>query len=181
VRFWAVALAGLALAGAAKADDAPQPRVIAPDRFQPYLREAPPKPNAPANGGPAPSDQARSAIVMPTFEHPVGACDPNTHDWLACLELTATLSDRAVEDQVSRLIDSFEHRTNVDFFARVEAKKALKSAEESFRALRDLECGDLARVERGLVGAYREARLQCRIRRNLERVDMLTTRYAEAP
>ena len=177
----ALAFALLALAGATMADDAPQPRMIAPDRFQPNLREAPPKHDAPAKGAPAAAEQPRTAIVMPTFDHPVGACDPNTHDWLACLELTAKLSDDAVDAEVSRLSDSFEHRASVDFFARVEAKKALKSAHESWRALRDIECGDLAKVERGLVGAYRETRLQCRIRRNLERVDMLTTRYGEGP
>ncbi len=181
MRLWAVALAFLALAGAAKADDAPQPRVIGPDRFQPNLREAPSKPNAPAKGEPASAEPPKAAIVMPTFEHPVGACEPAAHDWLACLEATAKLSDNAVDDEVSHLIDSFEHRTSIDFFARVEAKKALKSAEQSWQALRDIECGDLARIERGHVGAYREARLQCRIRRNLERVDMLATRYAEGP
>jgi hypothetical protein len=181
MRLWAVALAFLALAGAAKADDAPQPRVIGPDRFQPNLREAPLKQDAPAKGELAPNEQLKAAIVMPTFERPVGACVPQAHDWLACLEETAKLSDNAVDDEVSRLIDSFENRKNVDFFARVEAKKALKSAEQSWQALRDIECGDLARIERGLVGAYREARLQCRIRRNLERVDMLTTRYTEGP
>jgi uncharacterized protein YecT (DUF1311 family) len=181
MRFWAVALAGLALAAAAKADDAPQPRVIAPDRFQPNLREAPSKSYAPANGAPALAEQPKAAIVLPTFEHPVGTCDPAAHDWLPCLEATAKLSDNSVDDEATRLIDSFESRKNVDFFARVEAKKALKSAQESWRALRDIECGDLAKIERGLVGAYREARLQCRIRRNLERVDMLTTRYAEGP
>ena len=175
-----MAIAGLAFAGAAMAEDAPQPRVIAPDRFQPMLREAPPaKHEAPAKADPAPSEQPRTPIVMPTFDHPVGACDPNTHDWLACLELTAKLSDDAVEDAVNRLSDGFEHRTRVEFFARVESKKALKGAQETWRALRDYECGDLARMERGLVGAYRDARLQCRIRRNLERVDMLNNRYAE--
>jgi uncharacterized protein YecT (DUF1311 family) len=180
MRVGAVAVALLALAGAAKADDAPQPRMIAPDRFQPNLRETPAKRDMPpAKGEPAPAEQPRSAIVMPTFDHPVGACDPTTHDWLACLELTTTLSDHAVDDEVTHLIDSFEHRASVDFFARVKAKKALKSAEESWRALRDSECGDLAKMERGLVGVYHEQRLQCRIRRNLERVDMLTTRYAE--
>jgi hypothetical protein len=180
MRRWAVAVAMLALSGAASADDAPQPRVIAPDRFQPMLREAPAKPHdAPPNAEPAPAEQPRSPIVMPTFEHPVGACNPNTHDWLACLELTAKLSDDAVNDAVTRLSDGFEHRANVEFFARVEAKKALKSAEDIWRALRDYECGDVAKMERGLVGAYRDARLQCRIRRNLERVDMLNNRYAE--
>ena len=179
MRRWAAAIAWLALAGAASADDAPQPLVIAPERFQPNLREAPAKHDAPAKAEPAQAEQPRTPVVMPTFDHPVGACDPNTHDWLACLELTAKLSDDAVEDAVSRLSDGFEHRASVEFFARVEAKKALKGAEETWRALRDYECGDLARMERGLVGAYRDARLQCRIRRNLERVDMLNNRYAE--
>ena len=181
MRLWAVAIAWLALAGAANADDAPQPRVIAPERFQPNLREAPAaKPNAPpVKSEPAPPEAPKAPIVMPTFEHPVGACDSKGHDWLACLEETAKLSDNAVDDAVSHLIDSFEHRASVDFFARVEAKKALKGAQATWQALRDYECGDLAKLERGLVGAYHEERLQCRIRRNLERVDMLNNRYAE--
>jgi uncharacterized protein YecT (DUF1311 family) len=181
MRFWAVALAWLALGAAARAEDAPQPRVIGADRFQPNLREAPPKPSAPMKGEPAQAEPPKAAIVMPTFEHPVGACEPAGHDWLACLEATAKLSDTAVDDEATNLIDSFEHRAGLEFFSRVEAKKALKSAQQSWQALRDIECGDLAKIERGLIGAYREARLQCRIRRNLERVDMLTARYAEGP
>jgi uncharacterized protein YecT (DUF1311 family) len=152
------------IVGAVQAQDAPVQRQIAPERFAPSPR------------GP---EAAKAPIVMPSRERPVGACDPSTHDWLACLDGTATLSDRAVDDAVAALTAGLEQRPQLNLPMRQGIGKALGDAEEAWRNLRDLECGQLALIERQLPKALYEARLICRIRRNLERMEALDLHYGD--
>jgi hypothetical protein len=57
--------------------------------------------------------------------------------------------------------------------------KALGDADEAWRNLRDRECGQLALIERQMPKALYEARLICRIRRNLERMEALDLHYGD--
>jgi hypothetical protein len=183
------ALAGCALA-AARAEDAPQPRQIAPDRFAPTPRDAAtlaaphpivPNPPAPSPPGAASAPPAGAPIVAPTRERPFGACDRTARDWLICIAATALLSDGAVAQTEARLIASLDRRPSLNPVMRQAIAKALAGAGEAWRSLRERECADLAMIESGLNGGLYEVRLVCRIRRNLERVQDLSTRYGEQP
>jgi uncharacterized protein YecT (DUF1311 family) len=157
----------LALAVPAGAGDAPSPRQIAPDRFAPSYRDAPAK------------AQAEAPIVAPSADHPLGACDRKARDWIACLDATTRLADGAVNEAEARVIASLEKRPSLNSVTRGAIATALKSADEEWRALRERECGVLALVERGVGGALYEARLVCRIRRDVERARALDERYGE--
>jgi uncharacterized protein YecT (DUF1311 family) len=209
--FHAVALAGrLALgcalvAGAAQAEDAP--RQIAPDQFAPnprdpatvatpheILQERPKL--SPAAGASAPSaagasapppatgasaPPARTPVAMPTRARPYGACERTAPDWLICLAATAQLSDGAVQNTEASLLVGLERRPNLNPVMRQEIARALKGAQEAWRSLRERECAELAMIETGLTGSWYEARLVCRIRRNVERVEVLASHYSEQP
>jgi len=181
-------LASSSLAAApAHAQDRPSPRQIDPDRFAPMPRDAatilPPRANAPvAPGSQAkPTPPAPAPIVMPSLEHPFGACDAGARDWLTCLGATAQLSDRAVAEAEARLVAGLAARPRLNPVMRATISKALAGADDAWRALRERECADLALIERGLTGVYYEVRLVCHIRRNLERAEALTSRYSGEP
>ena len=59
------------------------------------------------------------------------------------------------------------------------AARALRAAGEAWRELSARECGDLALIEVGLEGALYQRRLQCRIKRDNERVEALGARYGK--
>ncbi len=181
--------AGCSLFAAVHAQDAP-PRQIAPDLFAPTPRDAgaiaAPHPIARERIAPAPLDAplgapARAPIVMPTLERPVGACEPTARDWLICLAATAQLSDNAVEDTNARLIVGLDRRPRLNPVTRQAIAIALRGAQEVWRSLRERECADLALIETGLTATLYEARLVCRIRRDLERVEALSAHYGEEP
>jgi len=181
-------LAGCVLA-VAHAQETPPPRQIAPERFAPTPRDAAtisaPHPIAPARSTPAPHETAapptRSPIVAPNRERPFGACERTAQNWLVCLEATAQLSDRAVADAGARLRLGLDRRPRLNPVMREAIAKALTGADEAWRSLRERECGELTLIERDLTGSLFEARLVCRIRRNLERVEVLSERYGGEP
>jgi hypothetical protein len=81
----------LVLAQTAFAQDSPKIiRQIAPDRFQPSLRDTADQP-APA-----------TAVVPPSKEHPLGACDRASRNWVNCLRATADLSTMMVAEAETR-------------------------------------------------------------------------------
>ena len=184
-------VAGCALlVAAAHAEDAAPPRQIAPDLFAPTPRDAAaiaaPHPIAPERIAPTPPDApigaaARAPILMPTRARPLGACERTARDWLTCLAATAQLSDGAVEDANARLIVGLDHRPRLNPVTRQAIAIALKGAQEVWRSLRERECTDLALIESGLTTTLYEARLVCRIRRDLERVEALSAHYGEEP
>jgi uncharacterized protein YecT (DUF1311 family) len=183
-------LAGFSLVVAAHAQDAAAPRQIDPDRFAPTPRDAAtiaaPHPKPPAKLAPPPPVATIVAppptpIVMPSRERPQGACDRTARDWLNCLAATAQLSDRAVEDAVAGLIAGLDSRPRLNPVTREAAGNALRGAQEAWRSLRERECAYLTLIETGLTGTLYEARLLCRIRRNLEREEALAAHYSEQP
>ena len=163
-----LALAFVFAAAGARADDAPAPRQVDPERFAPTPREHP------THAAPAPS-----ALVAPSREHPLGACEHAARDYLTCLDATARLSDGAVDAAEALVIASLDSRPRLNLVLKASIAKSLKSVEEDWRALRERECGDLVLIERGLEGPLFEARLICRIRRNGERVEALEARYGD--
>jgi uncharacterized protein YecT (DUF1311 family) len=183
-------LAGCALVVAAHAQEAAPPRQIDPERFAPMPRDAATisatHPTAPAKPPPPPPAAAIAAppptpVVMPDRERPQGACDRAARDWLACLAATAQLSDSAVEDAVARLVAGLDGRPRLNPVTREAIGNALRGAQESWRSLRERECAYLTLIETGLTGTLYEARLLCRIRRNLERQEALSAHYSEQP
>ena len=181
---------GFLLVAATRAQDAAPPRQIDPDRFSPTPRDAAtiaaPHPMAPAKVAPPPPAAAIVAppptpVVMPNRDRPQGACDRTARDWLICLAATAQLSDSAVEDAVARLIAGLDGRPRLNPVTREAVGNALRGAQEAWRSLRERECAYLTLIETGVTGTLYEARLLCRIRRNLERQEALSTHYSEQP
>ena len=168
----------VAVSGEARAQDAPAPRVIAPERFAPNYRDPPPASTAPAAPVNAP---ARTPVVAPTRDNPLGNCARDARDWLYCLQATARLADDLLAAAEAKVVDSLETRPRLNAFMKESIAKKLKVLEDDWRALRDRECEDLAQIERGIEGQLYEARQMCRIRRNLERADALAARYIAAP
>ena len=152
-------------ASAAIAQDAPPPRVIAPDRFHPYsqgelgLREPP------------------APILAPTKERPFGACNPRAHDWIACLTATSALSEAIVDEAEQAARAALPRRRNLNPYLQKSYGEALARLDAQWRKFRDAECDALAPLERGLPRQVYEARLTCRIVRNLERGEALKARY----
>ena len=183
--FSVAALACFLFGTSAHSQDPSPPRQIDPDHFAPTPRDAatiaPHRPYAAAPAVTPPAPRAPTPIVMPSRERPFGACDPTAHDWMTCLGATAQRSDRAVTDAEARLIAGLEGRPRLNPVMRETIAKAIVGADEVWRALRERECAELAMIERGVTGAYYEARLVCRIHRNLERAEALTTRYSGEP
>jgi hypothetical protein len=170
VKRFALAMLLILLGDPSPAEDAKPPRLIAPERFAPSYRETPA--DAPA---PSPSERAPSA------EHPLGACKRGARDWMPCLDAAARLGDEQVDQAEARVIAGLERRVGMNSVTRGGMATALKAANEEWRALRVRECGPLALIESGVGGPLSEARLVCRIRRDLERVDALDRRYGTAP
>jgi uncharacterized protein YecT (DUF1311 family) len=175
----------LALLGAvARAQDAPPPRQIAPEMFAPVLRDgaaaARPRPAA-AAPTPAPAEPPRSPVVAPGRERPLGGCERGAHDWMLCLEATARLADRSVEEAAFHVVVGLEARDKLNPLMREAMTRALSGAQEAWRTLRDRECAELPLIENGLNGTLFESRLICRIRRDIERGEALAERYVAGP
>jgi hypothetical protein len=189
VRIVAFALVALALAGAARAQDAPEPRQIAPDRFAPSYRDTPPPRPRPPAVVPAPvppptpvvAEPPRTPIVTPDDDHPLGACDHAARDFMLCLGGTSRLSEIAVIQAEGRVVDGLDHRPNLSPLMRAAVGRAFHAANDEWRQLRDRECGELTLIEHDLSGPVFEQRLVCRLRRDLERIDTLDERYGQAP
>ena len=152
-------------APSASAQEASPPRIIAPDRFHPYSQGelGPRQPPAP--------------IVAPTKERPSGACNPKAHDWIACLTATAAASEEIVDaaEQTARV--ALSQRRNLNPYLQKSYGEALTRLDAEWRRFRDAECDALAPLERGLPPQVYEARLMCRISRNIERGETLKARY----
>jgi len=161
----ALAFLGYALAAfAASAQDAP-PRQIAPDLFHPYSQ------------GEFSARQPPSAIVAPTLDRPLGACNPKAHDWIPCLTATAAQSEAILDDAEQSVRAALMLRRDLNPYLRKSDGEALARIDEEWRRFRDRECDALALLERGLPPQAYEARLTCRILRNLERAETLKARY----
>jgi uncharacterized protein YecT (DUF1311 family) len=158
-------------------------RQIAPEMFQPMLGD----PNAPSHKpppppAPAPAPKAVAAppppppvVVAPSRERPYGACEPAARDWTICLGDAAQLADREVEQAERSVLAGLEGRVNP--VMADGAARGLRAAGDAWRVLRDRECADLPLIETGLTGSLYERRLMCRIRRDVERVEVLRERY----
>jgi hypothetical protein len=166
LRIGIVVAAGLLLAGGAIAEEAPhEVRQIAPDRFQPNLRDD------------AEVRPAAAAAAAPTKEHPLGSCDKASRGWLNCLRATADLSAILVGAAENQAVASLERRKNASASLQRVLAKALADADAKWAELRELECSQLALLEVGPGAPLYEAQLICRINHNMERIDQLTTRY----
>jgi hypothetical protein len=153
------------VAGGAIAQEAPHAvRQIAPDRFQPNLRDD------------AEAKPAAAAVAPPTKDRPLGSCDKASRGWLTCLRATADLSALLVSAAENQAVASLDRRKASVSLQRVLAK-ALADADAKWVELRDLECSQLALLEVGQGAPLYEAQLICRINHNMERIDQLTTRY----
>ena len=159
----AVLVAGLAAFGARA--QSPPPRQIDPEHFHPFSQG-----ELSGRGSAAP-------IVMPTKERPFGACDPRTHDWIVCLAATAARSDRIVDEAEQSVRAVIENRRELSPYLRNARGEALARIDTDWRKFRDAECDALAMLERGLPAQVYEARLTCRILRNLERGEAMKARY----
>jgi hypothetical protein len=154
-------------AGVATAEEAPREiRQIAPDRFQPNLRdETEVKP-------------AGATVTPPTRDHPLGSCDRASRGWITCLRATADLSAILVGAAENQAVASLEQRKSASASLQRVMAKALADADAKWVELRELECNQLALLEVGQGAQLYEAQLICRIKHNMERVDQLTTRYS---
>ncbi len=152
-------------------------RQIAPQEFAPVYSD----PHAPAHKPPAAQAAAAPARpraqAVPSREKPYGACAPEAAGFVGCLPEAATLSDRDVEAAERAALAGFAHRPDLNPVLADAAAKALRAADEAWRALRERECGELALIENGLTGALYARRLECRIRRDVERAAFLRERY----
>jgi hypothetical protein len=169
-------------AALARADEV---RQIAPDMFQPNYRDAnapehktalaptpvAAKPPAPPPVGAPPAGPSRS--------RPFGGCDPQSHDFAACLGEAAGRADRSVEEAEHSVLAGLGHRPGVNPIVADAAARELRAAGDVWRTLRERECAGLPLIENGLTGSLYERRLICRIRRDIERVEFLRERYAQ--
>jgi hypothetical protein len=155
----------LLLAGGATAEEqAHEVRRIAPDRFEPNLRDD-------AEAKPA------VAVAPPTKEHPLGSCDKASRGWLNCLRATADLAAILVGAAENRALASLERRKTASASLQRVSVKALADADAKWTELRELECSQLALLKVGPSAPLYETQLICRINRNMERIDQLATRY----
>jgi hypothetical protein len=176
----------LAIAALALSAQADEVRQIAPDRFTPMYRD----PNAMQPHKPAPTPAppaadatppARSKVAAPSRAQPLGACERAARDWLICLAATANLADAGVDEEERAILAGLSGRAGLNPLMAEAVTNALKAAEDSWRTLRERECGNLAIIERAYSGTLYETKLVCRIRRDIERVEALRERYAAAP
>jgi uncharacterized protein YecT (DUF1311 family) len=167
-------------------------RQIAPEQFAPNYSD----PNAPAHKptpvAPAPPPKpvvakpAKPAPppppppVTPSRDKPYGACTPGALDWVSCLGVAAELADRGVEHEEQAVLATLGGRPGVNPLIADSAARSLRSAGEAWRILRDRECADLPLIEQGLDGGLYERRLRCRIRRDIDRIEVLRERYGPA-
>ena len=116
-------------------------------------------------------------VVAPSRERPWGACNPESRDWATCLGVAAQLADREVEQAERAALAGLGQRPGVNPVIADGAARGLRAAGEAWRVLRDRECADLPLIETGLTGSLYERRLMCRIRRDVERGEVLRERY----
>jgi hypothetical protein len=140
-------------------------RQIAPDRFQPYLRD---------NNEPRPE---AAAVIPPSKERPLGGCDRASRNWIICLRATADLSAMMVEDAQNKLVASLEQRPNLNPSLQRIFAKDLVDADAKWLELRQQECNQLAMLEAGPGRQLFEAQLLCQLTRNAERIDALSAHY----
>ena len=146
------------------------------------LPPPPPPPPPPPEPAPAPKPTAVATpapppAVTPSRDKPFGACEPDAHDFAACLGGAVALADQSVEATERAVIASFGQRAGVNPVIADGAARGLRAAGDAWRILRDRECADLPLVEAGLTGSLYERRLVCRIRRDIDRVEILKQRY----
>jgi uncharacterized protein YecT (DUF1311 family) len=143
-----------------------------------------PPPPAPAPAPPPPprvvAPPPPPVVVAPSRERPYGSCEPEARDWTTCLGAAALLADREVETAERTALAGFGSRPGVNPVIADGAARGLRAAGDAWRVLRDRECADLPLIETGLAGSLYERRLMCRIRRDVERVEVLRERYGAA-
>jgi hypothetical protein len=148
------------------ADEAPRVvRKIAPERFQPNPR------------GDARNLGEPMQITPPTAEHPLGSCEKSSRNWTFCLRSTADLSDAIVGQTEEKILAAVRSKQGVNVVTMQGFEKNLREADVKWRALREVECGNMAVQEfEGSSSAY-EARMRCQIVRNADRVDQMLKRF----
>jgi hypothetical protein len=164
-QIWSLAVF-LMLAQGANAQETPRVvRQIAPDRFQPMLRDT---------GG---VQAVPAVLVQPSKEHPLGACDRTSRHWTSCLRDTAELSNSMVVDAESRLVASLAQHSSLSSSFQGVLAKGLADADSKWRELRDLECGQLALLEIGPGKQLYESQMICQMTHNSARIDALSIQY----
>ncbi|WP_439575615.1 lysozyme inhibitor LprI family protein [Phreatobacter sp.] len=142
-------------------------RRIAPGQFPEMRLEATPR--------------TAAEPVEPTPERPFGHCSRDQSNWIFCLQAIARASDSRLDETVDQVAHNLAGNQAFGPFQRQAFERAVREADRRYRALRDHECQALVLSEPDVQGELFEARLTCRIRRNLERITVLQTRYRLAP
>jgi hypothetical protein len=140
-------------------------RRIAPERF-PELRL----------GDDSSAGQRDRPFARPGPDRPLGSCDRERRDWIPCLNATAALAETMLDEAIAEVETGLARRAvpkpQLDGWGR-----ALKEANQRYRALRNYECQMLALSEPGTSGELYEARLVCTITKTIARIGELRTRY----
>ncbi len=143
-------------------------RRIAPDRF-PEMRQDPGQRQQPA--------AARPALDI---DQPFASCETSPSR-AACLR-TLTGEFRHLLARVLDLIQTrWQLAPDVSEFHRQAWNRSLREADRRFAFMREEECGLLATSEVVQEAELYVARLNCEIRRTLERIELLRVRYGISP
>lgn len=129
--------------------------------------------------GATPSGQPAFEVVLPTPDKPLGGCGRSLSKALfnRCLGLTLDLSQRAVEATVIAAQQSIQGRESLAPTHRARWSRILGEVHASWKEARNLECGQLAFLERGPGASIFEERAQCLLQVNRERMADLRRRY----
>ena len=92
----------------------------------------------------------------------------------------AALADQAVEAAEKSTVDALGLRGALNPLLVQQFAQNLHTAGDAWRNLRERECADLPLIEAGLAGSLYEKRLECRIGRDIERVEFLRRAYGSA-
>lgn len=132
-------------------------RQIAPDRFPAY--------GSPINAEPV------VRVVPATAKLPYGACEDTLPRIarLTCLRETSILMDDLVAENAKEALKALGERRRVRN-AQHSLERAFSQAQELWRTLRDLECGELIILQSELSGDTYERKLRCLIRADLDRI-----------
>lgn len=140
-------------------------RRIAPERF-PELRL----------GDDSSASQRDHPFERPSSDRPLGSCDRERRDWIYCLNATAALAETMLEEAIAEVEGGLTRRAVPG--PQMEGwSRALREANQRYRALRNYECQRLALSESDTSGDLYEARLVCMITKTLARVSELRARY----
>lgn len=117
--------------------------------------------------------------ILPTPEHVTGSCRPDMRRpaWIRCLQDTAALTSRSLDDTMSRVKDGIEARQGVGTAQKRYWSRVLGEVHEKWLSLRDQQCSQLAASRPAAKPDVLEARLLCLMRENARRQQDLADAY----